>query len=241
MTNADESNHSAISTRLSALAELDDAAVVALRHACNHSIIVKANHGVPQHLQSAPTLIASGWAARARTLSSGQRQLVDLALPGEIVRPIDPAAYTLYALTDLRVVAAPEAALSRSLEQAYRRSYELSESYLLAQAVRLGLFDAKERVVDLAVELLERSMLAKGIDSEIFDMPLTQWHIGEILGLTAVHVNRTVQLLRREEIIHFKRGAIRVPAHGKIGEHVRRNIASLRTGVPFPQRMPFYP
>jgi len=103
------------------------------------------------------------------------------------------------------------------------------------------LFNAKERVVDLAVELLERSMLASDLDPEIFHMPLTQSHIGEILGLTAVHVNRTVQLLRREEIIHFKRGAIRVPAHGKIGKHVRRNIESLRIGKPFPQRMPFYP
>jgi len=241
MTNADEGNHFAVSTRLSALAELDGAAVVALRHACNHSILVRANRGVPEHLQTAPTLIVSGWAARTRTLSSGQRQLVDLALPGEIVRPIDTAAYPLYALTDLRVVAAPEATLSASLEQAYRRSYELRESYSIAQTVRLGLFEAKERIVDLAVELLERFMLATDLNTEIFDMPLTQFQIGEALGLTAVHVNRKVQLLRSEGIIHFKRGAIRIPAGSAIGTHVRRNIAALKSGDHFPQRMPFYP
>ena len=241
MTNADGGNHFAVTTRLAALAELDKAAVVALRHACSRSILVKASRGLPEHLQSAPTLIVSGWAARARTLSTGQRQLVDLALPGEIVRPIDPAAYPLIALTDVRVVAAPEATLSTSLEQAYRRSYELSESYLMAQTVRLGLFEAKERIVDLAVELLERSMLATNLDIEIFDMPLTQFHIGEALGLTAVHVNRKVQLLRSEGIIHFKRGAIRIPADSEIGTHVRRNIAALKSGDYFPQRMPFYP
>lgn len=241
MTNADEGNHIAVTTRLSALAELDKAAVVALRHACNRSILVRANRGVPAHLQTAPTLIVSGWAARARTLSNGQRQLVDLALPGEIVWPIDPAAHPLHALTDLRVVAAPDTTLSSSLEQAYRRSYELSESYLMAQTVRLGLFEAKERIVDLAVELLERSMLATDLNTEIFDMPLTQWHIAEALGLTAVHVNRKVQLLRSEGIIHFKRGPIRIPADSDIGTHVRRNITALKSGDHFPQRMPFYP
>jgi CRP-like cAMP-binding protein len=241
MTNADEGNHIAVITRLSALAELDKAAVVALRDACNRSILVKASYGVPEHLQTAPTLIVSGWAARARTLSTGQRQLVDLALPGEIVRPIDPAAHTLYALTDLRVVAAPDATLSTSLEQAYRRNYQLRESYLMAQTVRLGLFEAKERIVDFAVELLERSMLATDLDIEIFHMPLTQFHIGEALGITAVHVNRKVQLLRSESIIHFKRGAIRIPADSEIGTHVRRNIAALKSGDHFPQRMPFYP
>ena len=241
MTNADEVNHIAVTTRLSALAEIDKAVIVALRHACNRTILVRANRGVPEHLQTAPTLIVSGWAARARTLSTGQRQLVDLALPGEIVRPINSAAHTLYALTDLRVVAAPEATLSTSLQQAYRRNYQLRESYLMAQTVRLGLFDAKERIVDLAVELLERSMLATDLNTEIFHMPLTQFQIAEALGLTAVHVNRKVQLLRSEGIIHFKRGAIRIPADSKFGTHVRRNIAALKSGDHFPQRMPFYP
>ena len=240
MTNVDEGNHSAVTTRLSALAELDKAAIVALRHACNRSILVRPNREVPEHLQTAPTLIVSGWAARARTLSTGQRQLVDLALPGEIVRPIDPAAHPLYALTDLQVVAAPEATLSTSLEQAYRRSYQLHGSFLMAQTVRLGLFEAKERIIDLAVELLERFMLATDLNTEIFHMPLTQFQIGEALGITPVHVNRKVQLLRSEGIIHFKRGAIHIPADSEIGGHVRRNIATLKSGDHFPQRMPFY-
>jgi CRP-like cAMP-binding protein len=241
MNDAHKGKHIAVTTRLSALAQLDKAAVSALRDACDRSSIVKASRRVPERLQLAPTLIVSGWAARSRTLSNGDRQLVDFALPGEIVRPIDPAAHPLYALTDLRVVAALEATLSTSLEQAYRRSKELRESYLMAQIVRLGLFEAKKRIVDLAVELLERFTLATDLNTEIFHMPLTQSQIGEALGLTAVHVNRTVQLLRSEGIIHFKRGAIRVPAHSQIGEHVRRNIAILKTGNEFPQRMPFYP
>jgi CRP-like cAMP-binding protein len=111
----------------------------------------------------------------------------------------------------------------------------------MAQNVRLGLFEAKERIVDLAVELLERSMLATDLNTEIFHMPLTQFQISEALGLTAVHVNRKVQLLRSEGIIHFKRGAIRIPADSKIGTYVRRNIAALKSGDHFPQRIPFYP
>lgn len=227
--------------RLTALAALDSAAISALRKVCDNPTLVDANRVLSGHLRSVPILIVSGWAARTRMIPSGRRVMVDLALPGDLVRPIDVAGYPLCALTKLQVVAAPDASVSQSLAQAYRRSHQLTESYLMAQVARLALLDARDRLLDFATELLERMSLATGCESNVLDMPLTQWQIAEALGLTAVHINRMAQLLSREKLIHFKRGPIQIPLNSDIGRHVLRNIAAIKQHDAFAQRLPFEP
>ena len=41
-------------------------------------------------------------------------------------------------------------------------------------------------------------------------MPLTQIELGECLGLTAVHVNRTLQELRRLELVELQQRQMRI-------------------------------
>ena len=43
------------------------------------------------------------------------------------------------------------------------------------------------------------------------DLPVTQENLGEALGLTAVHVNRTLQLLRRLGLVDLKLGRLLHP------------------------------
>ena len=43
--------------------------------------------------------------------------------------------------------------------------------------------------------------MGNGDDDSRFEMPLTQEQVADALGLTAIHVNRTVQQLRAEELI----------------------------------------
>jgi CRP-like cAMP-binding protein len=38
-------------------------------------------------------------------------------------------------------------------------------------------------------------------DDHSYDLPLTQVELGEVLGLTSVHVNRTLQELRRMNLV----------------------------------------
>jgi CRP-like cAMP-binding protein len=37
-----------------------------------------------------------------------------------------------------------------------------------------------------------------------FDFPMTQVELGECLGLTSVHINRTLQELRRRDLVEFQ-------------------------------------
>ena len=41
-----------------------------------------------------------------------------------------------------------------------------------------------------------------------FAMPLTQDVLGDVLGLSAVHVNRTVQQMRRDDLLEMKNGMV---------------------------------
>jgi CRP-like cAMP-binding protein len=226
--------------RLAALAPLDQSAISILQEACAGRFDVEAHRPVPSDLNDQPVMIVSGWAGRIRNSASGRCLMVDLALPGEIVRPIDLASSTLTAITDLQVAVLPNAAAYSPLARAYARSYQLTESYLMAQVARVALLDAQDGLLDLITELLERVLVANGSNSDCFDLPLTQRHLGEVLGLTSVHVNRMVRQLREKKRIIIARGSVQIPAGSPVGQHARRNVEAIRAGSRFPQRVPFF-
>jgi CRP-like cAMP-binding protein len=117
-------------------------------------------------------------------------------------RPI--AVSTVIALSPAWVCPAPPADQIPGLAHAYAVSGALEEAYLLAQITRLGRLNARERICDLFLEFLERlSLCGTAYDGE-FDLPLTQETLGDALGLTPVHINRTLQQLRASGDIEWR-------------------------------------
>uniref|UniRef100_UPI0030137D3F helix-turn-helix domain-containing protein n=1 Tax=Methylobacterium nigriterrae TaxID=3127512 RepID=UPI0030137D3F len=55
-------------------------------------------------------------------------------------------------------------------------------------------------------ELLLRLQLVGCADGNSFDLPLTQGELGDVLGLTNVHVNRVLQDLRKRNLIVLRGG-----------------------------------
>jgi CRP-like cAMP-binding protein len=208
-------------TRLAALADLDDRALAALEEAGAEARVVRARRELLAEGGGigAPRIIAEGWAARARTLPDGRRQLLNLLLPGDIIgiaahpRPLAPC--TVVALTEVAVCAAPPADAGEPLARAYATSHAIEEAHLLAQITRLGTMSAQERIGDFLLELLERLTLAGLAADGGFDVPLTQETLADALGLTPVHVNRVIQLMRRDGDLSWKGG--RVTLHNPAG------------------------
>jgi Crp-like helix-turn-helix domain len=60
---------------------------------------------------------------------------------------------------------------------------------------------AYERVSHMLLELFFRLKTVGLTDGMSFHMPLTQELIGDALGLTTIHVNRTLRLLREDHLI----------------------------------------
>lgn len=159
-------------------------------------------------------ILLSGWACRVRQFADGRRQVLGLLLPGDLVcmcpQPEPVAVTTILALTEVVLCPAPSAAGREGLEEAYAVSRALEEAYLFRQIARLGRLSAYERIADWLLEVRDRLAAAGLSDGGRLAMPLTQEVLADTLGLTSVHVNRTLQSLRRDRLIEWRGGVVQL-------------------------------
>jgi CRP-like cAMP-binding protein len=209
---------SALISRFRSLASIGDAEVDYLmrtlgpieRHSAGTELLREG-----EIIQS-PRFILDGWALRTRYLSDGRRQIFGFLLPGEAIGLCDreqPLALSnLVACTPVVMCdASPARPVCLGLvpdfpqiTRAHQRAAALDEAFLLHQVVRLGRQTAYERLVHLLLELNARCHSAGLSDGSSFQLPLTQEILADTLGLSIVHINRTLQTLRREQMIEQK-------------------------------------
>ena len=162
----------------------------------------------------APTgvlVVLEGWACRYKYLKDGRRQIVGLLLPGDlsdlnmyILREMDHSIGTIGPAT---VGEIGRDALERTLAGRPRITEALRWDAVVTAAIQrewtvsLGQRHAPERMAHLLCEVFLRlgaAGLARGMSCEI---PLTQAELADATGLSAVHVNRTLQELRSAGLI----------------------------------------
>lgn len=166
----------------------------------------------------APRVLLDGWGCRVRLLSDGRRQIVGMLLPGEVIgfchRPLPIAITTIIAATRVTLAELPPLRILRSdpghspLKDALEVSAALDEIYFVNHITRLGRHTAYERMAHFFLEMRDRLRLSGQCRGERFAMPLTQEMLGDTLGLTAVHVNRTLQQLRRDGMLDLQQGEL---------------------------------
>ena len=199
--------------RLASLAPLDAADLKALEAAAHAPRAAAAKRDFTASLANAtgPVLILAGWAFRACLLSDGQRQITELFLPGDIIsgQPADQrSSYSIGAITAVTWCSLEVASVApgTGLNQALSAVELISERSLRRQIVRLGRLDALDRLADWLLELHVRLDSAGLCMGNAMPLPVTQEVIGDALGLTSVHVNRTLSALRREGLIEVQGG-----------------------------------
>ena len=69
------------------------------------------------------------------------------------------------------------------------------------QVIDIGRRSALERVAHFMLELHERLQIIGMAEGGSFPMPLTQELIGDALGLSVPHVNRTLRQLRADDLL----------------------------------------
>ncbi|TDN86853.1 Crp/Fnr family transcriptional regulator [Stakelama pacifica] len=224
----DVSNEPAL-TRLNRLAALDEAAQSELNASLRRRRSAQARREVVAEGEviTEPLLILRGWAARVRVLPDGRRQLINFLLPGDLIglcRHPDPCtASTILAITDVQYCTAPRGAPDAPLGIAYAVSRAIEEAYLLSAITRLGRLNAQERLHDLFLEVLERMQLAGITSDNSIPMPLTQEVLADALGLTSVHVNRMIQLSRRQGHLVLAGGTLTITDPDALGSMIGRS------------------
>ncbi len=98
----------------------------------------------------------------------------------------------------------------------------MEEIWLVNQVVRLGRQTAYERVAHFLLELRERLAAVDRVQENRFSFPITQEVLADALGLSVVHMNRTMQQLRRDGLVEQRATAITlrdVPALASIADY----------------------
>jgi CRP-like cAMP-binding protein len=160
-------------------------------------------------------IIVSGWACDLRILPDGRRQIFSFLLPGDAIEARgagNVGSRGLVALTRLELVdsgrqLAADAEGRDALIQALNDAALRREQRLYDHVVRMGRLSAKERVIHLLLELRERLEPVGLVKGDTFKIPLTQEIFADALGLSVVHINRTLKELRKEGLVCVKSGS----------------------------------
>jgi CRP-like cAMP-binding protein len=165
----------------------------------------------PRHVH----LVLDGWACRYKTLPDGKRQIVSLFIPGDfcdvnvyILKQMD---HSIGAITRLKVAMIGPEEMDELTTERPRVIQALWWHELVTAAIQrewtvnLGQRSAYERLGHLLVEIYLRLRVVGRAQNGHCDFPLTQNDLAEATGLTSVHVNRTLQELRRDGLIELER------------------------------------
>jgi CRP-like cAMP-binding protein len=166
-------------------------------------------------------LMVEGWACRYKTLPDGRRQVVAFFVPGDfcdlnvyILKQMD---HSIGAITRLAVADISREDMDGLTTNHPRVTQALWWESLVQGATQrewtlnLGQRSAYERIAHLFVELYLRLKIVGMTRNGNCDFPLTQVDIADATGLTPVHVNRTLQELRRDNLIILERKQLEIP------------------------------
>lgn len=158
----------------------------------------------------------AGWACSIRLLPDGERQVLDVFLPGQVMGlheiGFNCAQSEMVALTDIEACPFPR----ERLRTVFRQSTRLAQLFFLVLArerallteriVNLGRRPAGERLSHFIIELKIRTQSHQ----DDFELPLTQSVIGDALGMSTVHVSRTISRLKQLKLISTRNRRVRI-------------------------------
>jgi CRP-like cAMP-binding protein len=190
-------------------------------------------------------VMLEGLACRYKILPGGRRQIFSFHIPGDIPDlqslHIDVMDHNLSTVVASKVGFIPHTVMREFLRAHPRISDVFWRDTLIEAAIfrewiaNVGARSARPRMAHVLCEMYVRLRATGAIadGSYEFPFPITQAELGHAVGLSAVHVNRTLQSLRREGLITHNRTSIVIddwPGLQKAGEfdatylHLRKKV-----------------
>jgi CRP-like cAMP-binding protein len=209
--------------RLNALRELSEVGALAIKAAVRGAL-TKAGANEDLACEGDPCdsvrFFLSGWACRYKTLQDGRRQIVGFILPGDtcdahayLLSQMDHSIATLTPVTYADVDGATFRqlmAVDASVADAFYRETLAASAIQCEWLINLGRRDALERIAHIICELRERLNVVGLVEGDTFGFPVTQLDLADATGLSAVHVNRTLQQLRAIGLIALKDRTLKI-------------------------------
>jgi CRP-like cAMP-binding protein len=159
-------------------------------------------------------LLLTGWAARYKILSDGERQIMAYLIPGDLcdihITLLDRMDHGIASLSRCEVGLIPRAKVDEIMTEHTQLARALFWATLVDEAilrewlVSIGRRSAEKRVAHLFCEMLLRLRAIGLTTDDSFELPLTQEELADTMGISSVHMNRTLQELRSADLITSK-------------------------------------
>src|SRR6476469_5162058 len=158
--------------------------------------------------------VLNGWAFRYKMLDDGRRQILNYALPADMVglqgALMREMEHSVEALTPLTLCVFPRQKMwdlySRVPSLAFditwlaAREEQLIDQHLLS----VGRRSALERTAYLLLHLFVRAQEAGMVKDNTIQFPFTQQHLADTLGMSLVHTNKTLKRLLQSNAVRWK-------------------------------------
>jgi CRP-like cAMP-binding protein len=192
---------------------------------------------------SAAFVLSKGWAFAYKLLPDGERQIIDIQIPGDFLglRSIlfRTSDHSIEAVTHIEASEVLASDIVGAFSDAPRLATAIlwaasrDEAMVVEHLINLGRRTAEERMAHFLLEIGARLRLVDIGDMTGFDCPLTQYHLADALGLSAVHVNRVLRHLREEGLLTFRKGHVEFNDLARLNKLAAFDTAYLDHDGPF--------
>lgn len=165
-------------------------------------------------------IVRQGWIAPYKLLRDGRRQLLDILMAGDGIRVGRDlrgcAFHSIVALTDACVLEGTACELARLGALAHTgdpcAAPILTEQQrrMMERMAILGHGRAAERLAACLLDLWRRQFEHGNVKGRSCPMPIRQSDLGDAVGLTSVHVCRTLTAFRRLGLLDFAGGRMTI-------------------------------
>jgi CRP-like cAMP-binding protein len=158
--------------------------------------------------------VLSGWAFRYKSLPDGRRQILNYALPADLIglqgTLLKEMQHSVEALTDMVLCILPRDKLWELYANYPSLAYDVTwlasreERMLDEHLLSVGRRTALERAAYLFLHLFTRAEQLRLTKGNSIQLPLTQQHVADTLGMSLVHTNKTLKRLAATGAVRWK-------------------------------------
>ena len=185
--------------------------------------------------------VLSGWAFRYKSLPDGRRQILNYALPADLIglqgSVNDEMQHSVEALTDVMLCVFPREKLWDLYTNYPTLAFDVTwiaarEEQILDEGLTsVGRRTAMERLAYLLLTLFQRAEELGLTKDNSIQFPFTQQHVADTLGLSLVHTNKTLQRLNATKTMRWKERRFEI-----LDREALANIAHFETPAPRARR-----
>lgn len=175
------------------------------------TVLVEGSHSA--HLYT----VLSGWGFRYKLMPDGRRQILNYVMPGDLVglqgTLMGEMQHSVEALAPMLLCVFEKDGLSKLYRNHPGLAYDITwiasreERMLDENLLSVGRRTAIERAAYLIAFICNRAKAVGLNGGKTVEIPITQQHVADTLGLSLVHTNKTIRkLINRNLLVWRDRG-----------------------------------